>query len=201
MTEEKNLQDVSRLKPDYLGFIFYSGSKRLFTGESSWLHSLDVDVIRVGVFVNHSIEYVLESMDMYGLKMAQLHGDESVELCEELKAKGKKVMKAFQVDESFAFTRTDRFAPYSDFFLFDTLADSYGGSGRKFNWELLDNYTGNTPFFLSGGIGPDDAAQLKSLRHPMLYGIDVNSRFESSPGIKRIDPLKRFIMKIRENEV
>lgn len=101
------------------------------------------------------------------------------------------------MDEGFNFASIAVFEGNVDYFLFDTKTKQHGGSGKKFNWQLLEKYTGNTPFFLSGGIGPDDVEEIKGINHPMLAGVDLNSGFEDEPGLKNIEKLKKFIEEIR----
>ena len=113
-----------------------------------------------------------------------------------LKKQGLKIIKVFPVDESFKFENTQAYEKVADYFLFDTKTKLPGGSGKKFNWEILEKYTGHTPFFLSGGIGPEDVEQIKAFSHPKLTGIDLNSGFEDDPGLKNIEKLKQFIEEI-----
>ena len=128
----------------------------------------------------------------------QLHGDESVNQAKILHANGIKIIKAFQISETFDWESINPYQKFTDIFLFDTKCHSYGGSGIKFNWHLLDNYKLNTPFILSGGIGSEDVSKLKSIKHEYLIGVDVNSRFETKPGLKNEKLVNQFIKEIRK---
>src|SRR5258706_997293 len=145
MRDPKNILDVASLNPDYMGFIFYDGSKRYVGSNFSIPEYFPKNIKRVGVFVNESIESILSKVLEHKLDYVQLHGDESVELCNLLKNKTG-VIKVFRVDESFDFNSTSQFSACSDFFLFDTKGENYGGTGRIFNWNLLTNYDQQIPF-------------------------------------------------------
>ena len=194
MREGANVTDVVALAPDYLGFIFFEKSPRHAEGivTKEILAGVPKNIQKVGVFVNERPEKVMAILSQYGLDMAQLHGDESPEDCLQLKSKGIRIAKAFAVGTSFDFSQIAPYEKAADFFLFDTKGDQYGGNGVVFDWRILDNYKGNTPFFLSGGIGPNTVKALQSFDHPMWYGMDVNSRFEIAPGLKDLDLLKAF---------
>ncbi len=156
-------------------------------------------VKKVGVFVNEGVEKIAEIATLHGLDFIQLHGDESPEDCKAVKDLGLGVIKAFNVSDDFNFMELEVFKPYVDFFLFDSPSPSRGGSGQTFNWDLLKRYDQTIPFFLSGGIGPMHAEAMKSdwvqQFHP--YALDINSKFETAPGMKNIDWLTRFIKEIR----
>jgi len=186
-----NIARLKEAKPDYIGMIFYSKSPRfvggelLFTGTSIFPEGAH----KVGVFVNAPIWEVINVVDEYKLGHVQLHGDEFPQYCAELRKKGLKVIKAFQVNNSFDFKKVESFEGNIDFALFDTKTPTYGGSGERFDWTLLKSYKGSVPFFLSGGVDLDDIDQIEAMELPLLYGIDVNSKFEISPGLKDIDKL------------
>ena len=200
MRESANILKVSELKPDIIGFIFYPQSPR-FAGEKpdqEMLSKIPSSVIKAGVFVNADEDAIKETAAKYSLKMIQLHGDESPELCRRLKEQGFSVIKAFGID---SFTKCRAYASVTDYFLFDSPATGYGGSGKKFNWGILDDFDTDHPFFLSGGISYDDADRIKAIRNHSLYGVDLNSRFETEPGIKDIELLKNFISGIRKKTI
>ena len=178
---------------DFVGFIFYEKSKRFVRST----HHVG-NASKVGVFVNPSIDEVHTCIQNELLDVVQLHGNESPEMCGLLKEKSQ-VIKAFGIDEDFDFSKTQAFAEHVDFFLFDTKTKQHGGSGEQFDWSLLSNYHGATPFFLSGGINPKALESLKYFKHPKLAGIDLNSGFENSPGDKNTSELKQFIKQL-ENE-
>ena len=152
MRDPGNIMEVASLDPDYLGFIFYPGSSRYMGNDLDHqsLTRLNPSLQRVGVFVNATTRQIIEALETYQCSLAQLHGQESVEQCSEIKAMGFKVIKAFGISPGFDFSRLVPFAGSVDFFLFDTLTTTYGGSGKSFNWEILDDYAMDIPFFLSG---------------------------------------------------
>lgn len=195
MRSPENIKAVAALAPDFLGFIFYAKSKR-YVGES-WatkgLEDLAPSIKKVGVFVKESLANVEFLAKQYDLDYLQLHGGESVDYCQELKAKGYRIIKVFSVGESFDFSQTKPFAPYADYFLFDTKGKDYGGNGIAFNWALLAAYEGETPFLLSGGIRPSDREKVQAFDHPKCVGIDVNSGFEIEPALKNIEDLAKFL--------
>lgn len=190
-----NREALESLPVDLFGFIFYPASPR-FVGANDHKLMKDLSATRknkAGVFVNENTENILDICGIMGLTHVQLHGDETPGQCEVIAGNGYKVIKAFRIDESFDFSRTKDYAGKADFFLFDTKATQPGGTGRKFNWRLLESYTGSTSFFLSGGIGPGDLEQVTGFGHPQLYGLDLNSGFEAEPGLKNVDKLKLFL--------
>jgi phosphoribosylanthranilate isomerase len=185
--------------PDYLGFIFYPKSKRFVGFEPSpeILAHVPDSVKKVGVFVDETPEKVMEVVQNWSLNVVQLHGHETPEYCKQIQDSGITVFKAFSVDEHFDFNSLSAYSGVCDFFLFDTKGQLPGGTGQKFNWTLLDNYNGDVPFFLSGGIGPNDLEAVLSFSHPQLFGIDINSGFEISPALKDVEKVKSFISGIR----
>ena len=191
-----NRQEVEKLEVDLLGYIFYARSKR-FVSETPDPGLFNSAKPKVGVFVNEDISKIIELADWHGLEWIQLHGDENPQTCRILKNEGLKIIKAFNVDGNFDFEKTKAFEKDADFFLFDTKTFHFGGSGEKFDWNLLDKYTGKVPFLLSGGIGPNDAETILQIDHPMFFGIDLNSGFEEEPGIKNIEKLAKFINEIK----
>jgi len=200
MRDPENISGVVAALPDYMGFIFYPKSKR-FVGFEPSLEVLAIvpdSVRKVGVFVDETLEKVLEIYQNWDLDVVQLHGNETPEYCQQIKDSGITVFKAFSVDEEFDFSKLQSYSGVCDFFLFDTKGRLPGGTGQKFNWQLLENYKGDVPFFLSGGIGPDDLEAVLNFRHPQLFGIDINSGFEISPALKDIEKVKLFISGIRK---
>jgi phosphoribosylanthranilate isomerase len=176
-----------------MGFIFWPKSKRYVSEKPE---HLPISCKRVGVFVDESIDKVRHIADEYALDIIQLHGSESPEYAQELREW--KVIKAFNIATKEDLEVTRPYEGIVDYFLFDTKGQSVGGNGEKFDWSVLDAYDGKTPFLLSGGIGPDDAERVNMFHHPMCIGIDLNSRFEISPGLKDVKKLKCFIEKIKE---
>ena len=198
MTNSNNREGVDKLPVDYLGFILYPKSKRYAPGgnDPGLFHTFKS---KVGVYVNEGLYEIIESARQYGFEFVQLHGSESSSTCRILKRYRLKVIKVFNLDESFYFESLKDYKDTVDYFLFDTKTRVPGGSGKKFNWDILERYKGDVPFFLSGGIQPGDAQAIKNLHHPALYGVDLNSGFEDKPGIKNIEKLEKFINELRNN--
>ncbi len=197
MKYKENIQSVASLRPDYLGFIFYEKSKRHFKGDMPIVGDA---IKKVGVFVNEQESVINDLIQKHQLNGVQLHGDESALFCEDLKASnepGLEVIKAFALSEDFDFKILENYMHVCDYFLFDTKGKERGGNGTLFDWKILEGYHFDKPFFLSGGIGLAEVNRIESfLKSPLsnyCYAIDVNSRFESEPGIKKIDELKKFI--------
>lgn len=200
MRNLENIEKVAGLKPDFMGFIFYPKSKRLVDAlEPGMLSSkLFTNIKKTGVFVNALISEVFLQVDKYELNYVQLHGNEAPEYCEEVKSMNMPVIKAFNIDEAFDFETLKGYQAVVDYFLFDTKADNIpGGSGKKFNWDILKRYQLDTPFLLSGGIGPDDAAVVAEVNHPQMAGVDINSKFEIEPALKDVEKVKGFIEAVR----
>jgi phosphoribosylanthranilate isomerase len=213
-----NIQQVADLQPDYLGFIFYEKSKRNFEGI---IPELSKSIKKTGVFVNEYPEIVISLVEEYSLDAIQLHGDESVDYVNDLKSqlaerrilfteenkqiKKKKnqhyiseneveVIKVFGIKDEFDFDILKPYLEVVDFFLFDTKGKERGGNGTKFDWSVLEKYPFEKPFFLSGGIGLEDVEEVKRIINSNLpiYALDVNSKFESKPGVKKIEELEKF---------
>ncbi|TDQ30793.1 phosphoribosylanthranilate isomerase [Zeaxanthinibacter enoshimensis] len=191
-----NTAEVAALKPDYLGFIFWEPSSRVFRGT---IPELPSGVKKVGVFVDASLEEILEKIKEFGLHMVQLHGNESPSFCKEFRAATQleiPVIKAFSVGASFNFEQLGPYEAVCDFYLFDTKGKLPGGNSFSFDWELLSDYPSDKPYFLSGGIGPGDIDSLFEFMHRpeagKCHALDVNSRFESRPGEKKVADLTKF---------
>lgn len=202
ITQLKQLQQLDGLDIDFAGLIFYKESARYMGDKiaAKELKNADFDLKKVGVFVNPEMIDVLDAIDEYGLEVVQLHGDESPEMCEDLSSEVE-VIKAFRItgDEDI----DELVAPYDavcDYYLFDTggLGESIGGSGKQFDWTILTKAKIEKPFFLSGGIGPDDAAKIKGFRHPDFYAVDINSKFEKEPGVKDMGLVLQFQQGVRK---
>lgn len=190
-----NMKQIAALRPDYIGLIFYSKSSRFIGDLSPTL--LPKEISKVGVFVNETIENLLAYKINYELDILQLHGNESVEQCRTLHQKGIKLWKAFALDHSFDFNQVTAYEPYCEAFLFDTPTPLYGGSGNQFDWQILKQYTGNLPFWLSGGLGLSNIKAILQVEHIKLQGFDFNSKLETSPGIKSVELTQTIINKIR----
>lgn len=198
MRDADNIRAVSELGIDWMGFIFWAPSSRYVSEKPTFLPTRQK---RVGVFVDARIEEVKSKADEYALDLIQLHGNESPAFCERLKANSRQqLIKAFNIATQEDLEQTIPYEGLVDYFLFDTKAKMVGGNGTQFDWSVLSAYQGNTPFLLSGGIGPDDAEKVKNFHHPQLAGIDLNSRFELSPALKDIEKLKQFITEYNEQD-
>lgn len=201
ITEMKQLQQLDGLDIDFAGLIFYPESSR-YVGDKlpkKEVKKADFDLKKTGVFVNPELIDVLDAIDDYGLDVVQLHGDESPEMCDDLSSEVE-VIKAFRITGEEDIDKL--VAPYDavcDYYLFDTggLKESFGGTGKQFDWNVLTRAKIEKPFFLSGGIGPEDAARVKAFKHPDLFGVDINSRFEVSPGVKDMSKILQFKMGLK----
>ena len=196
MRQPENIAGLGRLKPDFAGLIFYEKSPRFAGGLTpGQLSALPETTCRTGVFVKHSTDGILQKVEALQLGAVQLHGDESPEFCSELRRQlppGTRLIKVLRVDEDFDFSETRPFEEVADYFLFDTRAKGWGGTGKTFNWQILQRYQGKRPFFLSGGIGPAHAKSIAALQHPRLFAVDINSGFEVSPGLKDLQQIREF---------
>ena len=197
-----NIEQVCGLGPDYVGYIFYPPSKR-YVGmhPDPAIFGIPREPVRkVGVFVNEEILSVQRIFEKCRLNLVQLHGDESPEYCMRLNRSGIPVIKTFHPGKDPGQESYSDYVEQANYFLFDNREKGYGGTGSRFDWELLHRYSIPFPFILSGGIGPEDVPAIGKLGHEWLYGVDVNSRFETSPGVKEIQRLEDFIDAIRETE-
>ena len=198
MRDSNNILEVAALSPDYMGFIFYEKSKR-FVGSGFVIpERVPNHIKRVGVFVNENIVNILSKVAKHKLDFVQLHGEESVQMCKILKSRTK-VIKVFRIDESFDFNSTTQFNSCADFFLFDTKGENYGGTGQTFDWNLLQKYDQQRPFFLSGGLSNENIHQLSELKDLNIHALDFNSGIESDPGMKDLDKLKSVLSILNQN--
>lgn len=203
ITSVDQLQALQEIGVDYAGFIFYERSPR-YLGK----HKLTAKVIadegleikRIGVFVNEVEEKIIEAVDEWGLTMVQLHGEESPAFCEKI-SNHVKTIKAFRVNEMESLSyKVSAYQDAVEYFLFDAMGEQYGGTGKQFNWEIIKEAHIQKPFFLSGGIGPDDASSVLNLRNdnPFCHAVDVNSRFEIEPGVKNMVLVRQFVDSIKQ---
>ncbi|WP_113639452.1 phosphoribosylanthranilate isomerase [Nubsella zeaxanthinifaciens] len=197
MRQAANVAEVANLHPDYLGFIFYSESPRFISDVSAELIKyVPAEIKTTGVFVNEDLEVVKSLIKKHQLKAVQLHGSESVSYCEELNNYNVEVIKAFGIHEKFDFATLESYQPHVAYFLFDTQTAAHGGSGKVFDWRLLQNYHLKKPYFLSGGIDLAHTNEIKQINDERLYAVDVNSKFELEPGLKDVDRLKTFFKEL-----
>ena len=206
MRDVQNIRALVQLHPDYIGLIFYSGSKRFVNKmDAQALMEVPEDIKLTGVFVNEDLEAVLQKIKIYNLKAVQLHGDESPEYCRSLgdQIKTIEIIKAFGIDDNFDFSALEPYLPVVDFFLFDTKTAGHGGSGKAFNWDVLNKYPYQKSYFLSGGIGVENLDEVLAISDERLHALDLNSRFELEPGLKDISKLNLTFNKLnpgREQE-
>lgn len=192
MREQKNIEEVARLRPDYMGFIFYPESPR-FVGDDFEMPKLDPLIKKVGVFVNATTDEILAKAVIHDLHIVQLHGRETVEQCEELKQHNTLIIKAFSVDDKVNFHDLKRYEAAVDYFLFDTKGKHFGGNAMRFDWTLLRGYDQQTPFFLSGGLAPENVNEVNALKDMNIHAIDINSGVEIAPALKDVGKLKQVI--------
>jgi len=190
-----NREAVEKLPLDFLGFIFYPESKR-FVGKNPESGLFNTTQQKVAVFVDEAVSEIFNIVQDFGFEYVQLHGKEKPETCRILKDRGIKVIKAFNLNEHFDFSSLEAYEDHVYFFLFDTKTYLPGGSGEKFNWDILKSYSGENLFFLSGGIKPEDTEKIRHFYHPKLFGIDLNSGFEDEPGLKNIRVLSELIDRV-----
>lgn len=193
MRDSENIRAIEQTKADLMGFIFLPKSPRFVASLPEYMPKKQK---RVGVFVNASLEQILAKAQTFSLEYIQLHGDEAPAFCSELKNRGLKVIRAQRITNADDIIRAESYN-MADLMIFDTKTELYGGSGKKFNWQLLENYKGCVPFLLSGGIRSDTFEEIKAFFHPQFAGIDLNSGFEISPALKDVGKLNNFIEKIK----
>jgi phosphoribosylanthranilate isomerase len=202
MKDPENMRVLSELPIDMIGLIFYEKSLRYVDErDAGRINALSLTIPKVGVFVDASLDVILDKIEQFQLQLVQLHGKESTDFCRALRKKNIPVIKAFQIKTTEDLKPCSLYEDCCDYFLFDTSTPQYGGSGSKFDWKILSEYNGTTPFFLSGGIAPEDAGIIKQLDFPQLIAVDLNSRFEKAPGIKDINSIRRFLDIIKKPEI
>ena len=198
MKHPDNILELGALLPDYMGFIFWDKSARYFDGI---IPELPQSIKKTGVFVNETVENIAKKVKQYNLQAVQLHGNETADFCVELKnklAKHIEIIKVFSILNTFDFEALKPFESVCDYFLFDTKGKLPGGNGTTFDWKVLEKYPSSKPFFLSGGIGLDEVDAVKAILKTNLpvYAVDLNSKFETAPGLKNIvscsDAITRF---------
>jgi len=197
MRDPENIRSVEALDVDCLGFIFYTQSPRYVPYKSEYIEAIgQCKKNRAGVFVNAPLDYILDKAKRFRLNYLQLHGHETSDLCEKVRQYGYVVIKSFSIASTNDFSQTACFQS-CDYFLFDTKCSGYGGSGKRFDWSLLEHYQSDMPFFLSGGLSYNCVDDIKKIKHPQFAGIDLNSGFEISPAMKNVSKLKLFIEEMR----
>ncbi|EAZ94760.1 phosphoribosylanthranilate isomerase [Flavobacteria bacterium BAL38] len=203
MKYPENIQDISTLHPDYLGFIFWEKSSRYMNLET--IPEIPKSIKKVGVFVNSSIQEIISKVKQYELDVLQLHGNESASFCTEIKHLNVEIIKVFSIGTNFDFSVLEKFLPMVDYFLFDTKGKLPGGNGVTFDWNLLEKYPFDKPFFLSGGIGINEIEAIiefqKNKVAEKCIAIDVNSQFETKPGLKNKIELEKFKKLLYEHKI
>ena len=200
MREAENIREVEALGIDLMGFIFWPKSSRYVSERPAYLPTR---CKRVGVFVDEDAETIKKIANDYALDIIQLHGSESPEQISHLLTLSPphlSIIKAFNIATAADFEATKPYEGIVDYFLFDTKAQLPGGNGQQFDWSVLRAYKGDTPFLLSGGIGPDDAERVNAIHHERCIGIDLNSRFELSPALKNVAALRHFLRALKMNQ-
>jgi len=194
ITTTEDILALITLKIDRLGFIFYHMSKRYVYGKliEDGLKEIPKHIKKTGVFVNAEIAEIEQIINLYQLDSIQLHGDESPEFCNHFRTKTE-VIKTISIKDKSSFVTAKLYDNACDLFLFDTQSEHYGGTGKTFDWQWLDAYTLDKPFYLSGGISLENFEEIKKIKHGKLTGIDINSKFEIRPGIKDIEKIKQLI--------
>lgn len=207
LRDRANIEALLRhlVQPDFLGFIFYPTSPR-FVGDAldaDFMRSLSAKVGTVGVFVDATSEEMMTAVERFGLHAIQLHGTESSDLCLNLREqllyshRPTQIWKAFRIASEEDIAQISRYNGAIDLALLDTKGTAYGGNGTRFDWSLLETYTASMPFFLSGGIAPEHAREIKNIQHPRLLGIDINSRFETAPALKDVGAVHHFLDELK----
>lgn len=189
-----NIEELTQLPINYIGFIFYKKSKRFVS--TLPLVEMPDTIKKVGVFVNSTIEDVKTEI-AHGLQAVQLHGDESAAYCQSIKDTGVEVIKAFGIGSVMDWKQLEPYTTVVDYFLFDTSSAQYGGTGITFDWQILKEYPYDTPYFLSGGLDIDNIPTAQQITDPRLVGLDLNSRFEIEPGLKNINRIKEALKIIK----
>lgn len=202
MYEEENvLQLIQQVSPDLMGMIFYEKSPRFVEQNNidvSFFKSLPIG--KVGVFVNASLAYVLQKVEAYGLAYVQLHGDEDLEYTRRLRsASSVKIIKVVRVGDEVDWHALRELEAVVDLFLFDTQTEKFGGSGKQFDWSILERYPFQKDFLLSGGVNSGSLGTIQALaiKQPHLIGVDINSKFENESGKKDINKVKAFVEQCR----
>jgi phosphoribosylanthranilate isomerase len=201
LRQKDNILKINTLQIDYFGLIFYEKSLR-FVPDSVAAELLPLQLPFVGVFVNENIATIVSKAIQFGLAAVQLHGNEGIEFILSLKEiflqkklTNIKIFKAFGISQNTDFQGFIQYENHCDLFIFDTKTPLHGGSGQQYDWSILSNYKGKTPFLLSGGISVSDAHRVRDFQHPQFAGVDLNSRFEISPALKDVTLLQTFIEK------
>lgn len=196
MKYAENIAAIAALQPDYMGFIFYNKSARFY---NDTLPEIPKTIKKTGVFVNADSTSILETIERYQLQAVQLHGLETPELCTVIRKESDvEIIKTFSIDTPFDFRKLENYETVCDYYLFDTKGKLPGGNGFPFDWTLLENYPSSKPYFLSGGIAINHINTIPTTGLTP-YAIDINSKFETAPGLKNITLCKQAIVTLKNN--
>lgn len=200
ITRAEQLAALCGLKVDYAGLIFYAPSPRFVVGKimPGSLSGFSGKIRLTGVFVNEEVQAIRQRIAQYHLDAVQLCGTEPPAHCEELRKDAEVIKVLHAGDQGVDRALLPEYRAATDYLLFDTRSAGFGGSGKKFDWSKLPSNDIEQPFFLSGGIAPEDAGIVGRFRHPHFYGVDINSRFETEPGIKDIKKITTFIHQLNQ---
>jgi phosphoribosylanthranilate isomerase len=204
MTDLQQMHQLGEMGVEFAGMIFYHKSPRFVLKHLTGVQvkRAKLKVYKVGVFVNAPYDEIINHTENFGLDMVQLHGDETPKFCE-------KVSDYISVIKAFRITDTDNipwmikdYTEAADMYMFDTMGAGYGGTGKKFNWQMLHGLNIGKPFFLSGGIEPTDTTAIKEFAKEEvakdLFALDVNSKFEKIPGVKDMEMVRKFVGEVRK---
>ena len=202
ITTTEDIRELIKLDISRLGFIFYHQSKRYVYGKliEQGLREVPQRIKKTGVFVNAEKAEIEQMVDMYRLDSIQLHGDETPEFCNYFRSVTE-VIKTISIKDKTSFENTKLYADACDLFLFDTQSEHFGGTGKTFNWQWLEAYNLDKPFYLSGGISLENFDEIKNIEHKQLLGIDINSKFEIRPGIKDVEKIKQLIVMMGKTSI
>lgn len=198
MRNPENIEQLVKLNPDYIGFILFPASRRYVGDDYLLPDNIPHSIKKVGVFVDDTLDEIFKWKNRLSLDAVQLHGDESPEFCREAGKYKIEVIKSFPVGSDFDYAELEKYLLCCDYFLFDTKTNVRGGSGKKFDWEILKTYPYDKPFFLSGGIGEEDVTAIKNIKGLPFEVVDINSRFEKSPAVKDMTKLQQFFNKLKK---
>ncbi len=198
MRNPDNIREIESAGADWMGFIFYPPSCRNVEETPAYLPAR---CKKVGVFVNATYDFIVDKVNEFHFDFIQLHGNESPAYCQKIRTclpKDTGIIKMFAVENDADIRVSQTYEGLVDYFLFETKCQSYGGSGKQFDWNILHSYNGATPFLITGGINPEDYDKVKAFSHPKMTGVDINSRFELAPCVKDVQLVKRFIENVKE---
>jgi phosphoribosylanthranilate isomerase len=194
LRQPQNILDIVDVGVDWIGFNFYPLSPRYMQTPPQELRNID-NATKVGVFVNADLEYILKMKETYSLDFAQLHGDETLEVCKEIN-QFIPIIKVFRIHDQFDFSTVSDYA-FAAYYLFDTDSKAYGGSGHKFDWSLVFNAMVNRPYLIGGGITPQDIKAFAKMKQTGFVGVDINSKFEIEPGLKDVQVVQNAIWELK----